>query len=193
MRTNPLKSCAGFTFVAALVIVILIGIMMGAIGQSWQMTLQREREEELLFRGSQIRDAIGRWKKAPPGPGQTTVRTQPINDLKDLLEDPYSTQKVHYLRRLYKDPITNKDFTVIRDPVQGIIGVASPSADPPLKKANFPVELKEFGNKDKYSDWQFVYKTGGTSGAGLTQTGQTQTGQSPLISLPPVPPPPTSP
>ncbi|HLO26537.1 MAG TPA: type II secretion system protein [Geobacteraceae bacterium] len=184
MRANPLKSCAGFTFVGALVIVILIGIMMGAIGQSWQMTLQREREEELLFRGSQIRDAIGRWRKPPPG---MTVST-PLQDLKDLLEDPRSAQKVHYLRRLYKDPITNKDFAVIRDPVQGITGVASTSTDPPLKRANFPVELKEFGNKDKYSDWQFVYKAGGKSAAGLPQTGQ-----SPLISLPPVPPPPTSP
>jgi hypothetical protein len=36
--------------------------------------------------------------------------------------------------------------------------VSSSSQDPPLKRGNFPDDLKDFGEKDKYSDWQFSYK-----------------------------------
>ena len=169
MRNDLLKSNSGFTFIAALFIVVVMGIMMGAAAQRWQTIMKREREEELLFRGSQIRDAIIRWRKPPPG--QVTVQTKKLMDLKYLLEDPNSTQKIHYLRRLYKDPITGKDFVPVPDPVWGIIGVASPSTDQPLKQANFPDEFKDFANRQKYSEWQFVYKPGapgGTPSGGTT-------------------------
>ncbi|HTP64147.1 MAG TPA: type II secretion system protein, partial [Geobacteraceae bacterium] len=110
MRANPLKSCAGFTFIAALMIVIIIGIMLGATMQSWQTVMKREKEEELLFRGGQILDAIGRWRKPPP----PLPPNGQLRELKDLLEGS-SLQKVRYLRRIYKDPITNKDFKLITD------------------------------------------------------------------------------
>ncbi len=45
--------------------------------------MQREREKELLFRGMQIQDAIGRWHQ-PQGNVQQHAAT-PLNDLKDLL------------------------------------------------------------------------------------------------------------
>jgi len=161
MRKNRLTSSAGFTFIAAMFLIVVMGIMLQAVSQSWQTIMKRDREEELLFRGSQFRSAIERWRKPAPG-----KQIMPINDLKDLLEDPHSQQKVRYLRRIYKDPITKEDFTVIRDPALGIIGVASPSDDTPRKMDNFPKELQEFAYKGKYSDWQFVYKPG----AGTTTT-----------------------
>ncbi len=173
MRANHLKSCAGFTFIAALMIVIVMGIMLGATAQVWQTVMKRDREEELLFRGSQIRDAVMKWRK--PRPGRQVF---PIGDLKELLEDPHSPDKARYLRRLYKDPITNQDFEVIKDPALGIIGVASTSRETPLKQANFPDEFKEFGGKASYSDWQFVFKPG------RPQPGQLR------VNLPPIPPPP---
>jgi hypothetical protein len=109
----------------------------------------------------QYRDAIDRWNKPPkPLPGQAPIQqTHKLNDLKDLLQDPNTPETVRYLRRLYIDPITNKDFDLIVDPVRGIIGVKSSSQDPPLKRDNFPDDLKTFANKDKYSDWQFNYLT----------------------------------
>ena len=91
--------------------VVILGIMLGSAVQSWTMIMQREREEELLFRGCQIRDAIARWYKPTPWPATDFPR--PLMDLKYLLEDPTSPEKVRYLRRLYKDPITNKDFVPI--------------------------------------------------------------------------------
>ena len=120
MRPSPLRTDHGFTYVAVLMMVLIIGIMLGAAGQVWTTVMKREREAELLFRGGQIRDAIERWKK--PRPGQPPPR--PITDLKDLLLDPNSLQKIRYLRRLYQDPITGKDWVIVKDPATGIIGVA---------------------------------------------------------------------
>lgn len=161
MRRPVFTSDAGFTFIAALFLVVILGIMMGAAGQSWRTIIQREKEQELLFRGGQILDAIGRWRKPPPG--QKTAAAKPLMELKYLLEDPNSQQKVRYLRRLYKDPITNKDFEVIKDPTLGIIGVASSSAEKPFKTdfrdmsfQNMSGVYKTFDKKEKYSDWKFV-------------------------------------
>lgn len=151
-----LNASDGFTLIAAMVMVVVIGIMLGAASQSWQMLMKREREAELLFRGSQYRDAIARWYR--PRPGQTSFAARPLKDLKDLLEDPFSTERVHYLRRLYKDPITNKEFVPILDATQRIIGVKSTSEDPPLKQGNFPEELKALGGRSKYSEWEFTYQ-----------------------------------
>lgn len=163
-----------------MVAVVIIGIMAGAASQRWTTIMQRDREEELLFRGMQYRDAIDRWNKPPkPLPGQAPIQqTHKLTDLKALLQDPYTVEKIRYLRRLYPDPITGKDFEPIVDPVKGIVGVKSSSQDPPLKRDNFPDELKAFANKDKYSDWTFDYRLkaapapaggfvpGGTSGTG---------------------------
>jgi hypothetical protein len=181
MAKNRLTSSAGFTFIAAMFLVVVMGIMLEAASQSWQTIMKREREEELLFRGGQIRDAIVRWRKPVPG-----RQIMPIRDLKDLLEDPYSQQKVRYLRRVYKDPITNGDFTVIRDPALGIIGVASPSDDTPMKQDNFPTGLQDFALKTKYSDWQFVYKPGAQTA--VTTPVTTAPGAKPVPPVPPVPP-----
>ena len=61
-----------------------------------------------------------------------------------------------YLRKNYLDPITGKEWQLIKDPAKGITGVVSSSEQEPLKKANFPEEFKEFEGKTKYMEWQFV-------------------------------------
>lgn len=154
MTDKILKSSGGFTFLGVMILVMIMGIMLQATGQSWQMLMKREREEELMFRGSQIRDAIVSWNK--PRAGQHVAT--PLRDLKDLLKDPRSMSTVRYLRRLYPDPLTGKEWVVINDPARGIIGVASSSKDEPVKKGNFPDEYKDFEGKNSYSDWQFVFR-----------------------------------
>lgn len=158
MLSNPLKSSKGFTYLAALMLVMISGIMLAKAGQSWQVMMQREKEEELLFRGKQMGDAIRRWHEARL-PGQHP-RT-PLNDLKHLLRDPRSAGTMRYLRRLYTDPISGQEWTLIKDPVWGIVGVASPSTREPLKRANFPDEFQDFEGKARYSDWVFRHQQAG--------------------------------
>ncbi len=205
MNANRLTSSAGFTLIAAMVAVTIIGIVLGATGQSWQMFMKREKEEELLFRGMQYRNAITRWYNPDlkpgtvtgpvtgpgiTGPGRaraaapsatTTLKatiTHPLKDLNFLLQDPGSAGSKKYLRRLYKDPITGKDFVPVLDANQNIIGVASSSKDAPLKIGNFPEELKVMlSDKKKYSEWQFVYTTVPPTAAGTSQ----------VTGLPPIP------
>ena len=118
------------------------------------MIRQREREEELLFRGGQIQDAIEQWYKKKPGLHVPT----PLRDLQDLLKDERERANVRYLRRLYKDPMTPEgEWHVITDPNKGIIGVASTSEKAPIKQARFPEKWKHFEGKAKYSEWLFVY------------------------------------
>lgn len=143
----------GFTYLSVLVIIVIAGIMLGAIGTSWRTIMKREKEEELLFRGQQIRDAITRWYKPRGGQHAAT----PLRDLKDLLQDPRTPATVRYLRRLYTDPMTNDEWDIIVDPAKGIVGVASKSKEKPLKTAGFPDDLQTFTGKTSYSEWQFVY------------------------------------
>jgi type II secretory pathway pseudopilin PulG len=144
----------GFTFLTAVMMVIIMGVSLGAAGMSWRLIMKREREEELIFRGRQIRDAIARWY-APRGAEKVAT---PLRDLKDLLKDPRTPQTVRHLRRLYTDPITNGEWAVINDPNKGIQGVVSTSQEKPLKTDGFPDDLQEFTGKTAYSDWRFMYK-----------------------------------
>ncbi|MDR3580663.1 MAG: type II secretion system protein [Oryzomonas sp.] len=148
----------GFTFLAALMVVVIMGIMLGLTAQPWKTIMKREREQELLFRGLQYRKAIAAWNTRPGVTGSTTGVT-PLNDLKDLLQDPRTLQKNKYLRQLYKDPMTGKGWTIIRDAGgKGIIGVASTSNDVPLKTSFSEYSgLDSFAGKNRYSDWRFVF------------------------------------
>jgi type II secretory pathway pseudopilin PulG len=124
----------GFTYILALFVVMIMGIMLGLVGQSWKNIKQREKEKELLFRGSQIKEAIENWNNPNyPKPGGRL--RHPIMDLKDLLQDPYSLTKIKFLPqnyaadvdsknskcapdcaklRIYQDPMTGKEWTIIR-------------------------------------------------------------------------------
>jgi type II secretory pathway pseudopilin PulG len=142
----------GFTYLMALMIIMVMGVMLGMVGQSWKTIMQREREAELLFRGTQIIEAIGRWNK-----GDKHVKT-PLRDLKDLLQDPRTVTTTRYLRRLYTDPMTGKEWKVINDPNIGITGVASTSDAKPFKVGGFPAGFESLEKKEKYSDWIFDVK-----------------------------------
>ncbi len=177
---KPFWGSRGFAYLALLVVIIIIGISLGAATRYWSNISLREKEKELLFRGDQYRTAIARYVKANSGFPQS---------IDDLVKDP-KTASAHYLRQKYKDPISGKDFTEMRDPATNrIIGVYSPSEKEPLKQANFPEQDQDFEGKTKYSEWQFVYKLAlgqpgaipGQPGATAGQSGATP-GQSGAIS-----------
>ena len=163
------RSSDGFTYIAALFMVVIMGIMLGAVGQSMRVIIQREKEKELIFRGLQYRDAIERWSK----------KGVPLRDLKDLVEPTVSSNidrsKDRLLRKLYKDPMTGdgkwKTLPNPPDPIQGIYGVASNSNDEPFKQGNFPEIIKNFEGKKKYSEWEFIYKKAPGVGPGTATPG----------------------
>jgi len=177
-----LSSSGGFTYIAALVMVMIMGILLGVTGQSMRIIMQREKEKELIFRGLQYRDAIERWSK----------KGVPLKDLKDLVEPTVSSNidrsKDRLLRKLYKDPMTGGDWKTIPsppDPIQGIYGVASTSNEEPFKQGNFPEAIKNFEGKKKYSEWEFVFrKTGGQQQQRQQQQGQQQQQQQGQQSMP---------
>lgn len=140
----------GFTYVALLAIIAIIGISLGATGKYWSSVVQREREEELLFRGDQFRLAIERYYFAIPG------RNQYPQSVDDLLTDNRTPQGKHHLRRRYKDPMTNEDFVEVRDALtKRIIGVRSASDKKPIRQGEFPLPYQDFTGKEKYSEWEF--------------------------------------
>lgn len=168
----------GFTYIFALTLVMIMGIMLAMTGQSWQMIMKREKEKELLFRGNQIKEAIENWynPQFPSTSGRRVIF--PLNSLEELVKSPH-TQNLRFLRQLYKDPMTGEDWELIRGFVpgaptgrtlSGITGVASKSTAPTLKIsfANYSslssLGVKksnpgEEGFKDRplqYRDWQFV-------------------------------------
>jgi len=159
------RSEAGFTFIAALFMVVVLGIMLGAVGQSMRIIMKREREKELIFRGLQYRDAIERWTKKG---------TMPLLDIEHLLKDPRSATGGRNLRQLYKDPVTGGEWKVLKDPQTGIYGVASTSNEEPLKQGNFPDVIKNFEDKKKYSEWEFIFKRQVKAAAGTQPMNQQQ-------------------
>lgn len=162
MSHHPLGSNAGFTLIAVIVMVVVIGIMASMGAQVWSTQMQRERETELLYRGTQVRDALRAWYNVREVnhaivPAPVTATDKPrgdLTELKTLVIDPK-----HYLRpSMLIDPITREEWKLVKIGAK-IIGVSSPSEKAPLKKANFPPELKsdDFEDKKKYVDWVFIY------------------------------------
>ena len=87
---------AGYAMVALLMAMSVMAIMMTVALPTWKQLAQREKEAELVFRGEQYARAIGLFQaKAGPGTLPPTI---------DLLVEQ------RFLRKKFKDPITNDDF-----------------------------------------------------------------------------------
>lgn len=182
-----LNNQRGVTLLLVLFMVVVLGLAMGMTGKVWKTVVQRDREEQLLWVGNQYRLAIKSYSTAMVGQGGQVVSGAAVptvgqkkavaavypNSLQDLLKDPRFQNPVRHIRKLYKDPITGKDFKLIRAGGQvtgagvatdtatgGIMGVASTSKETPFKQSGFPDVYQDFENAASYQDWQFVYKPG---------------------------------
>ena len=58
MDAPTARSEAGFTYIGILLAMALFGVALAATGDVWRTAAQREREQELLFVGSQFRSAF---------------------------------------------------------------------------------------------------------------------------------------
>jgi type II secretory pathway pseudopilin PulG len=98
----------------AAITIMLIGMAVAV--PSWQYVMQDDKEQELLFRGGQIADAIQAYQKSPRSGGGLPVSLEVL-------------VKGKFLRKAYKDPMTaDGEWRFIRQ-VQptGVGGVRPPS------------------------------------------------------------------
>jgi type II secretory pathway pseudopilin PulG len=174
----------GYAMAALLIAMSVMAVLLTVALPTWRQTIQREREEELIFRGNQYARAIGLYQKkyANASPASLDV----------LIEQ-------HYLRKKFKDPVSpNEDgefqplYAGAPTPGtgagtgagsgtvagttptgRGIIGVAS---------KNTSASIRVYNGHSQYNEWQFIpvqqSSRGGTGGQGSQQGGTGgQTGQ----------------
>lgn len=162
-RRSPVR---GFSYIALLILIAVMGVAMAATGDLWATASQREKEAQLLFVGDHFRLAIRHFYEQAGA-----VRRYPTS-LDELLLDPRFPSPHRYLRRIYVDPMTGTtDWGLVLGPNGEITGVFSRSAEKPIKRADFRPEDAAFEGKDKYSDWQFVYLVARPRGGGAAATG----------------------
>jgi type II secretory pathway pseudopilin PulG len=150
---NPIAKQAGFTYLAILFAIAISGVVLAEVGINWTQESQREKERQLLFVGNQFRQAIALYYERTPG----AIKRYP-RKLEDLLADERYNTPQHYLRKLYRDPITNSpQWGLVMAPGGGIMGVHSLSDKQPLKVAGFGYADSSFEGAGKYSQWVFFY------------------------------------
>ncbi len=98
VRRTPRES--GYILITLILFAALLAITAGAILPALIFQLKRDREEELIHRGTQYSRAIKRFVKKT---GNYPVR----------LEQMDNTNLIRFLRKRYKDPITGKDFKLL--------------------------------------------------------------------------------
>jgi type II secretory pathway pseudopilin PulG len=92
---------AGFSLAALIFFATAASILAAAVVPVYQMQARRERELELIFRGGEYTRAIQKYQR------KFGVYPTSVDQL-------LSTNGLRFLRRAYKDPITEKDFRLIR-------------------------------------------------------------------------------
>jgi type II secretory pathway pseudopilin PulG len=138
----------GFAMAGLLVGIALLSLGLSVAMPTWRTLVQREKEEELIWRGQQYDRAIQLYRKKNATPGAPSIER--------LIEG-------RFLRKKFKDPITGGDFEVVgvsqagnapgvQQPQRGygqlIGGVRSKS-----KAKSFRV----LNGRTTYADWQFTY------------------------------------
>ncbi|HSF18144.1 MAG TPA: hypothetical protein VLK65_21600 [Vicinamibacteria bacterium] len=90
----------GYVLLGIVILIIILGISMGAAVPLWQKVVQREREQELIWRGYQYMQAVELYQKKYPGAYPPTLEV--------LVEQKF-------LRKLYPDPMTESgEWRVLR-------------------------------------------------------------------------------
>lgn len=94
------RAAQGYILLTLLLFVAVMVITAAAVIPSITFQIKREREEEMIHRGVQYSRAIRRYVKKF---GRYPTR----------IEELESTNHVRFLRKRYKDPITNADFKLL--------------------------------------------------------------------------------
>ena len=146
-KLKDIRNERGFAYLAVLFALTLVGLSLAVTGQMWSDSVRREKEEDLLAKGTEIMLAINRYK---------IERGRYPKDLKILLGESVGVGVKRYLRKSYKDPMTAKgDWKLIKGEDGSLVGVSSKSKETPFKTVGFSEELKHLEGKQSYSQWVF--------------------------------------
>jgi type II secretory pathway pseudopilin PulG len=144
----PIEDARGFAMAALLVAMALMSLGLSVAMPTWRTLVQREKEEELIWRGQQYDRAVQLYRKKNAAPGAPSI---------DKLVEG------RFLRKKYRDPITNGEFETVgvsatgnapgvQQPQRGfgqlIAGVRSKSKQRSIKILN---------GRSTYNEWQFTY------------------------------------
>jgi len=142
----------GFTYLALLLVIAVMGAGFAAYGELASHAAQREKERELLFAGGQYRQAIASYYERSPG------NKRYPKSLDELLEDKRFPMPQRHLRKPYRDPISGAaEWGLVEAPEGGVMGVFSRSEEAPVKTRGFAKADRAFEDAERYADWQFVY------------------------------------
>jgi type II secretory pathway pseudopilin PulG len=175
----------GYAMAALLVALAVMAVLMSAALPVWRHDAQREKEEELVFRGQQYVRAIRLFNK------KTNALPTRVDDL----------VQQRFLRKKYKDPITNQDFEWIsaaNPNPGGLQGSTQPggrgtqqtiSGGPPattgrlgpnsnpsgfgdsvpggmlgVRSKSKDESIRLYLNRNHYNDWMFIFQGLGAGG-----------------------------
>lgn len=164
----------GFTYILALTIVMIMGIMLGMVGQSWKTLKQRELEEEMIYRGDQVAALVHQmllYKNA--NLTQNTqlflwkINSTPngiLDELVNIKSETYQgkpPKKFRLRASAAIDPMTNKPWKIV-SPVGDVTrfaGVVSESSEEPFRKSFKSIyDSKILDEKKMYSEWPFTWE-----------------------------------
>lgn len=133
----------GAVYPLLLISIAAIGVATAALAQLWSVQVQREKEEELLFRLGQFRQAIQAYR---------ADHNRLPKDLEELLQDRSRLQVRRYLRRIYPDPMTGKadwQLKLVADRTGAVSGVQD------LNSRSTGKPFRQLVGKaaDSYRDW----------------------------------------
>ena len=138
----------GFAMAGLLVGIALLSLGLSMAMPTWRTLVQREKEEELIWRGQQYDRAIQLYRKKNATPGAPSIER--------LIEG-------RFLRKKFKDPITGGDFEVV-----GVSQAASaPGVQQPqrgfgqliggVRSKSKAKSFRILNGRTTYADWQFTY------------------------------------
>ncbi|WP_053936052.1 type II secretion system protein [Amantichitinum ursilacus] len=151
MPTGKRTTATGFTYIWALMVLVLLSVALSVVGPIWSAQVRREREQALIRTGFLYAAAIENYYNQSPG----SLKQYP-SDLTQLLRDGRYVSTMRYLRALYADPVSGRAFVPIKNAQGAVVGVASASPAAPLAAAGWTDGQHALPPAAHYADWQFL-------------------------------------
>lgn len=141
------KGERGLTYLGVLFFLFLISLAIAKTTEVYSNVSQREKERELYEIGNLYMNAIRDYYNS-------NLEPQHPKTLSDLLKDSRYLVTRRYLRKVYLDPITNKEFVLIYTKDHRICGVQSTSRKKVLNPHLYALQVNQSYN---YSNIEFQY------------------------------------